>query len=143
MLKFVMLMWRRRTKQAKPKKEGGDSLEVTYKALIWSLILDNRTWNAINNMNSMKRSFAPKRSRNFGKEKESMNSIKNTTKFSFSSTILLKGTWTSQLMNSAIGMQNSLESILSAFKSIIRSKIFDEFGKLSFNHFCKIIIYLQ
>ena len=38
-------------------------------------------------------------------------------------------------MNSAIGMQNRLESILSVFKSIIRSKNFDAFGKLNFNHF--------
>ena len=66
--------------------------------LIWSLILNNRTWNAINSMNSMnsmKSSFALKRSRNFGREKESTNSVKNMTKFSFGSTILLKGTWTS------------------------------------------------
>ena len=46
-------------------------------------------------------------------------------------------------MNSAIGMQNSLESILSVLKSITKSKFFDMFGKLSFNHFCKIRIYLQ
>ena len=65
------------------------------KALIWSLILDNRTWNTINSMNNMKSSFTPKRSRNFGKEKESTNSVKNMTKFSFGSTILLRGTWTS------------------------------------------------
>ena len=64
-------------------------------ALIWSLILDDRTWNAINSMNNMKSNFAPKRSRNFGREKESMNSVKNITKFSFGSTILLRGTWTS------------------------------------------------
>ena len=54
------------------------------KALIWSLILDNRTWNVIN---SMKSNFAPKRSRNFGREKESTNSVKNMMKFSFDSTI--------------------------------------------------------
>ena len=36
-------------------------------------------------------------------------------------------------MNSAIGMQNSLESILSVLKSIIRSKNFNTFGKLSSN----------
>ena len=42
------------------------------------------------------------------------------------------------MMNNAIGMQNSLENILSVFKGIIRSKIFDAFGKLSFNNFCKI-----
>ena len=59
------------------------------KALIWSLILDNRTWNVIN---SMKSNFAPKRSRNFGRENERMNSVKNMTQFSFDSTILLRGT---------------------------------------------------
>ena len=35
--------------------------------------MDNRTWNAMNSMNS---SFAPKRSKNFGREKESTNSVK-------------------------------------------------------------------
>ena len=75
--------------------EGGDSLEVTKKALIWSLILDDGTRNVVYSMNNMKSSFAPKRSRNFGREKEITNNVKNMTKFSFGSTILLKGTWTS------------------------------------------------
>ena len=77
------------------RSKGGDNLEVTQKALIWSLIVNNRTWNVINSMNNMKSSFAPKRSRNFGREKESTNIVKNMMKFSFGSTILLKGTWTS------------------------------------------------
>ena len=54
--------------------------------------MDNRTWNAIN---SMKSSFAPKMSKNFGRENKSTNSVKNMTKFSFGSTILLRGTRTS------------------------------------------------
>ena len=45
-------------------------------------------------------------------------------------------------MNSAIRIQNSLESILSVFKSIIESKNFNVLGKLSFKHFCKVTIYL-
>ena len=63
--------------------------------LIWSLNVDDRTENAINSMNNMKCSFTPKRSRNFDREKESTNSVKNMTKFSFDSTILLRGIWTS------------------------------------------------
>ena len=61
------------------------------------MIVDDKTGNAINSVNSMKSSFAPpkKKSRNFGKEKESMNSVKNMKKFSFGSTILLRDTWTS------------------------------------------------
>ena len=70
----VVIVWRR------PKK-----------VLIWSLILDNRTWNAINSMNNMKNNFTPKRSRSFDREKESTNNVKNMTKFSFGSTILLRG----------------------------------------------------
>ena len=54
--------------------------------------MDDRIENAINSMNNIKSSFAPKRSRNFGKEKESTNSVKNMMKFSFGSTILLRGT---------------------------------------------------
>lgn len=49
--------------------------------------MDNRTWNVINSMNNMKSSFILKRSRNFGREKESTNSVKNMMKFSFGSTI--------------------------------------------------------
>ena len=95
-LKFVMLMWLKKNETSRTK---GAKVAIIWrcpkKALIWSLIVDNRTWNAINSMNNMKSNFAPKRSRNFGREKESMNSVKNITKFSFSSTILLRGTWTS------------------------------------------------
>ena len=60
--------------------------------LIWSLILDDSARNAINNINNMKSSFAPKRSRNFGRENETTNSVKNMMKFLFGSTILLRGT---------------------------------------------------
>ena len=94
-------------------------------------------------MNSMKSSFAPKKSKDFGKEKVNTNSVKNMTKFLFSSTIFLRGTWIGLLMNGVLGMQNSLENVLSVFKSIIKSENFDLFGKSSFNHFCKIRIYLQ
>ena len=60
--------------------------------LIWSLILDDSARNAINSINNMKSSFAPKRSRNFGRENETTNSVKNMMKFLFGSTILLRGT---------------------------------------------------
>ena len=56
------------------------------------LILDDRIRNAINSMNNMKRGFVPKRSKNFGRKKESTNNVKNMMKFSFGSTILLRGT---------------------------------------------------
>ena len=91
-----MLMWLKKNETS--RTEGAKVVIIwrsSKKTLIWSLILDNRTWNAINSMNSMKNSFAPKSSRNFGREKESTNSVKNMTKFSFGSTILLRGTWTS------------------------------------------------
>ena len=54
--------------------------------------MDDRIRNAINSMNNMKSDFVPKRSKNFGRKKESTNSVKNMTKFSFGPTILLKGT---------------------------------------------------
>ena len=56
--------------------------------------MDDKTGNVINSMNNMKSSFAPKRSRNFSKEKESTKSVKNMRKFLFGFTILLRGTWT-------------------------------------------------
>ena len=88
----------------------------------------------------MKSGFTAKWGKNFGKEKESKNSVKNMMKFSFGSTILLRGIWTSYVMYSAKGMKNCLKSILSIFKSIIRSKNLDMFGKLCFNHFYKVTI---
>ena len=91
-----MLMWLKKNKTS--RTEGAKVVIIwrsPKKALIWSLIVDNRTWNVINSMNSMNSSFTPKRSRNFGREKESTNNVKNMTKFSFGSTILLRGTWTS------------------------------------------------
>ena len=57
--------------------------------------MDDSAWNATNSMNSMKSSFPLKWGRNFGREKKSTNSVKNMIKFSFSLTILLRGTWTS------------------------------------------------
>ena len=89
-LKFVMLMWLKKNETSRTEEA---KVVIVWrrpkKAFIWSLILDNMTWNAINNMNS---SFALKRSRKFGREKESMNSVKKMTKFSFGSTIFLRGT---------------------------------------------------
>ena len=95
-LKFVMLMWLK--KNETDRTEGAKVVIVwrwPKKALIWSLILNDRIGNAINSMNIIKSSFTPKRSRNFCREKESTNSVKNMMKFSFGSTILLRGTWTS------------------------------------------------
>ena len=66
--------------------------------------MDDSAWNAINCMNSMNSNFTLKWGRNFGKKKKSTSNVKNMTKFSFGSTILLKGTWTSQMMYNAIGM---------------------------------------
>ena len=60
--------------------------------LIWSLILDDGARNAINSINNMKSSFAQKRSRNFDRENETTNSVKNMMKFLFGSTILVRGT---------------------------------------------------
>ena len=95
-LKFVVLM--RLKKNEIGRIEGVQVMIVRgrpKKALIWSLIMDDSDWNAINSMNSIKSGFTPKWGRNFGREKESTNSVQNMTKFSFDSTILLRGTWTS------------------------------------------------
>ena len=92
-LKSVMLMWLKKNETGRTK---GTKVLIFWrwpkKALIWSLILDDRIRNAINSMNNMKSGFVPKRSKNFGRKKESTNNVKNMTKFSFGPTILLKGT---------------------------------------------------
>ena len=91
-----MLMW---LKKNETSRTEGTKVVIVWrlpkKALIWYLILDNKTWNVINSMNIMKSSFTLKGSRNFDRKKETTNSVKNMTKFSFGSTILLRDTWTS------------------------------------------------
>ena len=39
--------------------------------------MDDRTRNAINSMNNMKSDFVTKMSKNFGREKDSLNNVKN------------------------------------------------------------------
>ena len=95
-LKFVMLKWLK--KNETNRTEGANVVIVwrwSKKTLIWSLILDDKTRNAINSMNNMKSSFTLKRSKNFDREKKSTNNVKNMTKFAFNSTILLRDAWTS------------------------------------------------
>ena len=92
-LKFIKLMWLKKNEIG--RTEWAKVVIVwrwPKKALIWSLILDDRTENVINSMNNVKSNFVPKRSRNFGRKTESTNSVKNMTKFSFDSTVLLRGT---------------------------------------------------
>ena len=88
-LKFVLLMWLKKNETGRIE---GVKVVIVWscpkKVLIWSLILDDRTGNVINKMKS---SFALKGSRNFGRKKESMNSVNNMIKFLFGSTILLRG----------------------------------------------------
>ena len=92
-LKSIMLMWLKKNEIGRTK---GVKVLIFWKwpkkALIWSLILDDKTRNAINSMNNMKSGFIPKRSKNFGREEKSTNNVKNMTKFSFGSAILLRGT---------------------------------------------------
>ena len=92
-LNFVVLI---RLKKNETSRSKGAKVMIVKrlpkKALIQSLILDDSVWNAINDINSMKSSFTLKWGRNFGRKKKSTNSIKNMTKFSFGSTILLRDT---------------------------------------------------
>ena len=61
------------------------------KALIRSLIRNGWAWNTIDGMGNSENSFFLKRYRNFRRQEESTNSVKDVSKFSFGSSILLRG----------------------------------------------------
>ena len=62
-------------------------------ALIRSLIRSGWIWNTIDGIGSSENSFSPKGYRNFGRQEESTNSVKDVSNFSFGSSVLLGGAW--------------------------------------------------
>jgi hypothetical protein len=78
------------------RAKGSEMLIVRWrskKALIRSLIRNGWVWNTIDGMGSSKNSFSLKGYRNFRKQEESTNSVKDVSKFCFGSSVLLKGAW--------------------------------------------------
>jgi hypothetical protein len=78
------------------RAKGSEMLIVRWrskKTLIGSLIRNGWAWNAIDGMGNSENSFPPKGCRNFGRQHESAKIIKDVSKFSFSSSILLGGAW--------------------------------------------------
>ena len=93
-LEFVVLM--RLKKDETGRAKGSEMLIVRWrskKVLIRSLIRNSWTWNTIDGMGSSENSFSPKGYRNFGRQEESTNSVKDVSKFSFGSSVLLGGAW--------------------------------------------------
>ena len=78
------------------KAKGSEMLIVRWrskKALIRSLIRNGWAWNTIDGMGSSENNFSSKRYRNFGRQEESTNSVKDVSNFSFGSSVLLGGAW--------------------------------------------------
>ena len=93
-LEFVVFM--RLKKDETGRAKGLEMLIVRWrskKALISSLIRNGWTWNTIDGMGSSENSFSPKGYRNFGRQEESTNNVKDVSKFSFGSSVLLRGAW--------------------------------------------------
>ena len=91
-LEFVVFM--RLKKDETGKAKGSEMLIVKWrskKALIRSLIRNGWACNTIDDMGSSKSSFSLKGYKNFGRQEESTNSVKNVSKFSFGFSILLRG----------------------------------------------------
>ena len=91
-LEFVVFM--RLKKDETGRAKGSEMLIVRWrskKALIRSLIINGWAWNTIDGMGSSENSFSPKGYRNFGRQEENMNSVKDVSKFSFGSSVLLRG----------------------------------------------------
>ena len=93
-LEFVVFM--RLKKDETSRAKGSKMLIVRWrskKALIRNLIRNGWAWDTIDGMGSSENNFSPKGYRNFGRREESMNSVKDVLKFSFGSSVLLKGAW--------------------------------------------------
>ena len=93
-LKFVVFM--RLKKNETSRAKGSEMLIVRWrskKTLIRSLIRNDWAWNTIDDIGSSENSFSPKGYKNFGRQEESTNSVKDVLKFSFSSFVLLRGSW--------------------------------------------------
>ena len=89
-------MFMRLKKDEIGRAKGSDMLIVRWrskKTLIRNLIRNSWAWNTIDGMGHSENSFSPKWYRNFGRQEESMNSVKDVLKFSFCSSVLLKGAW--------------------------------------------------
>ena len=93
-LEFVVFMRLKKDKTGRAKRSK--MLIVRWrskKALTRSLIRNCWAWNTIDGMGSSENSFSPKGYMNFGRREESTNSVKDVLKFSFDSSVLLKGAW--------------------------------------------------
>ena len=93
-LEFVVFM--RLKKDETGRTKGSKMLIVRWrskKALIRSPIKNGWAWNTIDGMGSSENCFSLKGYRNFGRQEESTNSVKDVSKFSFSSSVLLRGAW--------------------------------------------------
>jgi hypothetical protein len=91
-LEFVVFMRLKKDKTGRAK--GSEMLIVRWrskKTLIRSLIKNCWAWNMIDGMGNSENSFSPKGYRNFGRQKENTNSVKDVSKFSFGSSVLLRG----------------------------------------------------
>jgi hypothetical protein len=93
-LQFVVFM--RLKKDEIGRAKGLEILIVRWrskKALIRSLIRNSWAWNTIDGMGSSENGFSPKGYRNFRRQEESTNSVKDVLKFSFGFSVLLRGAW--------------------------------------------------
>lgn len=111
---------------------------------IWILIIDDQTCKVINGMtSSSKCCFTLKWAWDFSRKKKSLDYVKGMTILLFGSSIFFRGAQTKGLMDCAIYLQDILKDKLCVFQSIIRSKNFDTFRILSFNHFWKVKVNMQ
>ena len=97
-LEFVVFMRLKKNETGITKgiTKGLEMLIVRWrskKTLIRSLIRNGWAWNTINGMGSNENNFSPKGYKNSGRQEESTNSVKDVSKFSFGSPVLLRGVW--------------------------------------------------
>ena len=107
-------------------------------ALIRSLIINNWARNTIDCMGNIEDNFPLKGCKNFVRQHESTNGIKNVLKLPFGSLILLGGAWTRWIVPCECKIFSKTCSVYS--RALPNQKTFDVFGELSFNHLCKVTI---
>ena len=81
--------------------------------------MSGRREKAIDGVNSSESRFTPKTFSDGSKDEKGTHDIKNVTKFSFSTTILLRGIGTKTMGNSAIRIQNGEERFVIVFLGIV------------------------
>ncbi|GMP48928.1 hypothetical protein CsSME_00016104 [Camellia sinensis var. sinensis] len=110
--------------------------------LIGSVIMNHRYRDTIDSVSSNESCFSPKIFRTRGREKEGSSTVENMPMFPFSTSILLRRTWTGTMRLSTMTLKEGKKVKIFIFHGIVGAKKLNSLRKLGFNHCSKIVIKL-